>query len=177
MDSNAKEKLIIGGSLASVFLLVIYFLSKAGGNSSGDGVSVVYDVTAQSPETAAIFSNERIANINAQKDIALGFLGFKTAAKQSDVGLAATQIQSDAAVNISQINANSAITQTTINADVLKNQSNLNAQVAQYTTQVNAQAAQNIAKTNKKANAADILNGLGNLVSNSVSSVGKLFGL
>jgi len=140
-------------------LVVLYFLSQNGGGSSSDAtITPVFQVSGITPEVAQIRSNERIAQIEANKDTALGWIAYQLGIGVSNNEVTTTQITSDNQVKSDQINASAA-------AQVASAAASAQIQSAQISADASKYVAQQQNKGKNTAAAGGIISGIASIIS------------
>lgn len=126
---NKNEIAVWVGAATGVILLVLYLANDA--QDSGGSVNPVYQISGVTPEVAAIYSGERVANIMAKKDVFLGYFAQQLGIAQSGDALTLGTVQSNNSVTISaqESAAVQSVAATSANAQIQAAQLNANAQI------------------------------------------------
>lgn len=166
-----RETLYILGGIASVVLLILYFWDSG---NSGPSVNPTFEVVGQTPETAAIGAQVRIAQIGANAEMIGDYFNYLTVADTNRSGVDINRQNVDASVTIAQGNNDLTKTLGLAGFDLQRNKDQLEfTQLTQQTTLAADLGKRALIEQGKASSRA----AWGNVFGGIFGAIGKIFGL
>jgi hypothetical protein len=156
LDSNLW---VILGTLISVVLLILY-LKNGSGASGGTAVEPQFFVSQADPVVAGLHTQEKIAGIGANRDIAMGWISYMLGSKQADTAVAIDTLDTNRDVRVADINATRDTTVASTTSAAMVTMGAQAAATSQYNSQMALQAVKAQASAKKSGDIWGFFGGL-----------------